>query len=95
MRSYSRDSPAFSIAAIENLPPRPLKRRCLIAIDHKVGGIPVKSENPYSPTPGKSDEYTAPPPSRFIDEKISDESGTESNSDSALAPAGLKNPFWN
>jgi hypothetical protein len=34
------------------------------------------------------------PPSRFIDEKISDESGTETKSDSALKPAGLKNPFW-
>ncbi len=56
----------------------------------------MKSQYPYSPnspTPGK-DELTAPP-SRFIDEKISDESGTETKSDSALAPAGLKNPFWN
>ena len=35
------------------------------------------------------------PPSRFIDEKISDESGTETKTDSALRPAGLKNPFWN
>lgn len=33
--------------------------------------------------------------SRLTDEKISDESGTETTSDSALAPAGLKNPFWN
>jgi hypothetical protein len=56
---------------------------------------PMKSEYPFNPTPGKNDELIAPPPSRFIDEKISDESGTESKSDSALAPAGLKNPFWN
>jgi hypothetical protein len=55
----------------------------------------MKSEYPYSPTPGKRDELTAPSPSRFIDEKISDESGTETKTDSALAPAGLKNPFWN
>jgi hypothetical protein len=55
----------------------------------------VKSEYPYNPTPGKQDELIAPSPSRFIDEKISDESGAETNSDSALAPAGLKNPFWN
>ena len=41
----------------------------------------------------KSEEKIAPP-SRFIDEKISDESGTETKSDSALKPAGLKNPFW-
>jgi hypothetical protein len=54
----------------------------------------MKSEYPYNPTPGK-DERIAPPPSRFIDEKISDESGTEAKTDSALAPAGLKNPFWN
>ena len=55
----------------------------------------MKSEYPFNPTPGKNAELTAPPPSRFIDEKISDESGTETKSTSALAPAGLKNPFWN
>jgi hypothetical protein len=44
----------------------------------------------------KKEEKIAPPsPSRFIDEKISDESGTEAKADSALKPAGLKNPFWN
>ena len=58
----------------------------------------MKSEFPYSPTPGKKDKSIAPilpPPSRFIDEKISDEDSTETKADSALAPAGLKNPFWN
>lgn len=55
----------------------------------------MKSEYPFNPTPGKKNEPIAPPPSRFIDEKISDETGTESKTDSALAPAGLKNPFWN
>ena len=58
----------------------------------------MKSEYPYNPnnpTPGKKDELVAPPPSRFIDEKISDESGMETRADSALKPAGLKNPFWN
>jgi len=54
----------------------------------------MKSEYPYNPTPGK-DELIAPLPSRFIDEKISDETGAETKTDSALAPAGLKNPFWN
>jgi hypothetical protein len=34
-------------------------------------------------------------PSRLTDEKISDEAGSEANANSALAPAGLKNPFWN
>jgi hypothetical protein len=33
--------------------------------------------------------------SRLLDEKISDESGTEAKADRALAPAGLSNPFWN
>ncbi len=55
----------------------------------------MKSEYPYNPTPGKQDELIAPSPSRLIDEKISDESGAETKSDSALAPAGLNNPFWN
>jgi len=41
----------------------------------------------------KKEEIVAP--SRLIDEKISDESGTEAKADRALAPAGLNNPFWN
>lgn len=64
-------------------------------LGHIDGGVShVKSEYPFNPTPGK-DEEVKTPPSRFIDEKISDESGTETKSDSALAPAGLNNPFWN
>jgi len=56
----------------------------------------MKSNSPFSPGKSeKEDEKVAPPPSRFIDEKISDESGTETQSDSALKPAGLNNPFWN
>jgi hypothetical protein len=56
----------------------------------------MKSDYPYSaPKADKKDEMTAPSQSRFIDEKISDESGTETKCDSALRPAGLKNPFWN
>ncbi|HTW58174.1 MAG TPA: hypothetical protein VMD99_08590 [Terriglobales bacterium] len=56
----------------------------------------MKSDYPFSSeNTGKKDELSAPPPSRFIDEKISDDSGTEAHSDSALKPAGLKNPFWN
>jgi hypothetical protein len=42
----------------------------------------------------KKDEMKAES-SRLTDEKISDESGTETTADRALAPAGLKNPFWN
>jgi hypothetical protein len=34
------------------------------------------------------------PSSRLTDEKISDDSGTETKTNSALAPAGLNNPFW-
>lgn len=41
----------------------------------------------------KKDELAAPP-SRFIDEKISEESCAETQSDSAMKPAGLTNPFW-
>jgi hypothetical protein len=60
----------------------------------------MKSNFPFSPPPGKnippgSREERLPPPSRLIDEKISDESGTESHADSALKPTGLNNPFWN
>lgn len=60
----------------------------------------MKSNSPYTPSsekmvpPGTKEELR-PPQSRFIDEKISDESGTESSADSALKPAGLNNPFWN
>jgi len=49
---------------------------------------------PFSPEE-KNDKNEATKPSRFIDEKISDETDTESQTDSALRPAGLKNPFWN
>lgn len=56
----------------------------------------MNSHVPFIPGPGKQKEETKPMPSRFIDEKISDETGTETKApDSALAPAGLKNPFWN
>ena len=53
--------------------------------------------NTEYPAPGigheEEDEISASP-SRLLDEKISDESGTEATTDSALAPAGLNNPFW-
>jgi len=53
--------------------------------------------NSESPVGGvmreKKDEIEAPS-SRLTDEKISDAS-TEATADKALAPAGLKNPFWN
>lgn len=70
----------------------------LISFDHSDGDVAMNSEYPLKAPhikapPSKTDERIAP--SRFIDEKISDESGTETKSDSALAPAGLKNPFWN
>jgi len=65
-------------------------------LDHKDGGLsPMKPEYPYPGNTNKKDELSAPAPSRFIDEKISDESGAESSMDNALKPAGLKNPFWN
>ena len=55
----------------------------------------MKSDYPFSPPRGEKEPELSAPTSRFIDEKISDETGTESNSDSALQPAGLNNPFWN
>jgi hypothetical protein len=57
----------------------------------------MKSEYPHNNFANpdeKKDEVTARP-SRFLDEKISDASGTEAQSDSALQPTGLDNPFWN
>jgi len=55
----------------------------------------MKSDYPFSSTKTeKGNELSAPTTSRFTDEKISDESGTESQTDSALRPAGLSNPFW-
>lgn len=53
---------------------------------------PKSSPLATSPYP---DEELYAPSSRLQDEKISDDSGTEAKtSNSALAPAGLKNPFW-
>jgi hypothetical protein len=54
----------------------------------------MKSDCPGFEKPQKKEEPLAQA-SRLTDEKISDESGTESHTQSALAPAGLKNPFWN
>jgi len=70
-------------------------------LDHKrVEVSRMKSNFPFAPPPEKhvpaaGDEERLPPPSRLTDEKISDESGTESHADSALKPTGLNNPFWN
>jgi hypothetical protein len=60
----------------------------------------MKSNFPYIPPSGKNiapgkDEERLPPTSRFMDEKISDESDSETLADSAHKPAGLSNPFWN
>jgi len=55
----------------------------------------MKSEYPCPPKPSyREEELYAPPASRLLDEKISDDSDAEATSNSALAPAGLKNPFW-
>lgn len=54
----------------------------------------MQSNYPEFQKPQKP-EVPVPPASRLTDEKISDESGAESHTESALAPAGLKNPFWN
>jgi hypothetical protein len=54
----------------------------------------MKAENPFPSTPSFCQENPEAPSSRLLDEKISDDSGMEAITDSALRPAGLKNPFW-
>jgi hypothetical protein len=54
----------------------------------------MKSERPYPTMPSYCQEDPDAPSSRLLDEKISDDSGTEAKTNSALAPAGLRNPFW-
>ena len=54
----------------------------------------MKSEYPYSPKTSFREEELHATSSRLTDEKISDDSGAETKIDSALKPAGLKNPFW-
>jgi hypothetical protein len=55
----------------------------------------MKSENPTSQMPADKLDEAPHAESRFLDEKVSDESGIEATADKALAPAGLSNPFWN
>ncbi|HUO15975.1 MAG TPA: hypothetical protein VMX38_13410 [Verrucomicrobiae bacterium] len=57
------------------------------------GDHPIESVNDRKASFSAKDEF-ASAPSRFLDEKISEESCTETKSDSALKPAGLSNPFW-
>ncbi len=54
----------------------------------------MKSEYSSPLMPSYCQEDPQAPSSRLQDEKISDDSGAEARTDSALAPAGLKNPFW-
>jgi hypothetical protein len=44
--------------------------------------------------PSEREEELQAPSSRLLDEKISDDTGTETILDRALKPAGLRNPFW-
>ena len=59
----------------------------------------MQSEYPFNPRPvalgPENGTKVKSPISRLTDEKISDESGAEAKVDSALAPTGLSNPFWN
>src|SRR5580704_2147245 len=59
------------------------------------GGSSMKSEYPSAATPSYCQEDPHAPSSRLMDEKVSDDSGMEAKTNSALAPAGLKNTFWN
>lgn len=70
-------------------------RSVSIETEHKLEVFGMKSDDRFCPGKDEQGNEVTAPPSRFIDEKISDESGTESNSDSAMKPAGLINPFWN
>jgi len=54
----------------------------------------MNSDNSIPSVPSYCQEEIPTASSRLLDEKISDDSGTEARSKSALAPAGLKNPFW-
>jgi len=54
----------------------------------------MESEYPSPAVPSCCQEDIQAPSSRLLDEKISDDSGAEAKTRSALAPAGLKNPFW-
>jgi hypothetical protein len=54
----------------------------------------MKSEYPSPAVPSGCEPETKAPSSRLLDEKIFDDSGTEAKTKSALAQAGLKNPFW-
>jgi hypothetical protein len=54
----------------------------------------MKSDYPCPPMSPDSKEEFHVHSSRLLDEKVSDDTGTEAKSNSALAPAGLKNPFW-
>jgi hypothetical protein len=55
----------------------------------------MTSEYPYDAKQDQKETEMRASPSRLTDEKISNETDTESLSDSALKPAGLNNPFWN
>ena len=54
----------------------------------------MKSEYPFSPLK-REEKDTPAPQSRFMDEKMADDTDAELKADSALKPAGLSNPFWN
>ena len=54
----------------------------------------MKAEYPTPTMPFYREDELDARSSRLTDEKISDDSGAETNTNSALAPPGLKNPFW-
>jgi hypothetical protein len=81
--------------AIDILQPRVRRSSVSMEVSHNDGGgTAMNPEHPAAEILQEKDEITAAQ-SRLLDEKISDESGAEAQTDSALAPAGLNNPFWN
>jgi hypothetical protein len=54
----------------------------------------MNSNSPASANSYREKEEVREHSTRLLDEKISDDTSTEAKTKSALAPAGLKNPFW-
>ena len=88
-------APEFSIPAIDILRSTLGADGVPMNLDNQLCGGPLMKHEYSSPsTPSYREEELHAPSSRLQDEKISDDSGTEAKTNSALAPAGLKNPFW-
>jgi hypothetical protein len=85
----------FFDASYSKFATRPRRRSGSMDRYGSFGGVSMNSNRAIFPgNDGKKQDELTAPTSRFTDEKISEESCTESQLDSALKPAGLANPFW-